>query len=158
MRFRFWPETRPSESPTESRSDPETGAISMIVVFVYFMISAIGLGLFALTRTYRLWGLAKSDAVLLSTAAENGARAGFAAMETILAGRAFPLVLTDAEYAVLRNATLSGQTDVVEAALGMDLPLSVHDADGNRPGTPGWISSRRTFPIPIHSSPPNSSG
>jgi hypothetical protein len=130
MRLKFWPETPPSENRIKSRPDPENGAIAMIVVFVYFMISAVGLGLFMLTRTYRLWGAAKSDAVLLSTAAENGARAGLAAMETILARRIFPLSLTDQEYAVLRAATLSGQTDVVETALGAALPLAVRDVDG----------------------------
>ncbi|MHB8054057.1 MAG: hypothetical protein ACYDH3_02255 [Candidatus Aminicenantales bacterium] len=130
MRLKFWLETPPSENRAESRPGRKTGASMMIVVFVYFMISVIGLGLYTLTRTYRLWSSAKNDAVLLSTAAENGARAGFAAVETILTGRTFPLVLTETGYAALRAATLSGQTDIVEAALGAALPLAVQDTDG----------------------------
>jgi hypothetical protein len=131
MSSQFWLETPPSEKQAESRSGRPKGGLTMVVVFVYFMISAVGLGLFMLTRTYRLWGGAKSDAILLGAAAENGARAGLAAMEEILAGRLFPIVITDAEYSALRTATLSGETEVVEAALGVSLPLSVAGAEGD---------------------------
>lgn len=131
MCSRFWLATPPSPGHADGRPLRAAGAISMAVVFVYFMISAIGLGLFMLTRTYKLWGAAKSEAMLLGTAAENGVRAGLAAMEEIFAGRAFPLDLTNSEYAALRTATLSGGTETAAALLGAPLPLSVAGADGD---------------------------
>lgn len=130
MRSRSWLETPRSLRQAERRAGRSKGSLSMVVVFVYFMISAIGLGLFMLTRTYRLWGAAKNDSILLGTAAENGARASLDALSEILADRLFPIALTDAGYAILRTATLSGEADPVESALGAPLPLAVADAGG----------------------------
>ncbi len=102
----------------------------MAVIFASFLISALGLGLFMLTWTYRQWSSYKNDAVLLRAAAENGVRAGFGALEGILAARSFPLALSEEEYDALRTATLTGKTDVVAAVLGVVFPLIVQETAG----------------------------
>ncbi|MCX6566652.1 MAG: hypothetical protein NTW38_09600 [Candidatus Aminicenantes bacterium] len=117
----------------------------MIVIFTYFMISALGLGLFMLTRTYRQWSSYKSDAVLLRAAAENGVRSGFGALEGTLAARAFPLALTEEEYNRLRAATLAGQTDVVAAALGVVFPLIAKETAG----WSEWASEAEFQPVRV---------
>jgi hypothetical protein len=132
MRSKSWRETPLSENRSKFRPGSEAGSIMMIVIFTYFLISALGLGLFMLTRTYRQWSSYKTDAVLLRAAAENGVRAGFGALGGTLAARAFPLALTEEEYDDLRTATLAGHTDVVAAALGVVFPLIVKE-------TAGWL-------------------
>ena len=130
MPLKSWPGTPPSANRAESRSGREAGSITLIVVFTYFLMSVLGLGLFMLTRTYRLWSTYKNDAVLLREAAENGVRAGFGALDGILAARAFPLTLTENEFETLRAATMAGQSDAAAAALGAAFPLIVQEMAG----------------------------
>ncbi len=109
MPSKSWPETLCSEKRLDGPIAGQTGSITMAVVFASFLISTLGLGLCLLTWTYRQWSAYKSDAVLIREAAENGARAGQAALDEILAGRPFPLILADGEYEALRAATLAGE-------------------------------------------------
>ena len=138
MPSKSWPETPCSEKCADGRITGRTGSITMGVVFASFLISTLGLGLCLLTWTYRQWSAYKSDAVLIREAAENGARAGQAALDEILAGRPFPLILADGEYEALRAATLAGETDAVAAALGTGLPLTAAETAG------GWEWSSET--------------
>lgn len=130
MALPFWQETPRSGTDSDQPAAGPAGTATIIVVFVSFLFSSIGLGLLFLTRIHRQWSQSKSEAVILATAAENGARQGFNALETALAGQAFPLNLTDEEYETLRSSAYNGGPETMEAILGLALPLSVNDGAG----------------------------
>jgi hypothetical protein len=123
----------------------------LILVFVSFLFSTIGLGLILLTRLYRHWSSAESDSVLLMTAAENGIRESFGVLAADLAGRPFPLSLTAAEYDGLRISALAGGLETVEAVLGHPLPVAAAGEGGRQHWTaelhfnPEHIGDAETF-------------
>jgi len=130
MPLKSWPETSLSVKRPDIRTASESGSITLMTVFVFFLFSSIGLGLCFLARTYREWSACKTDAILLAGAAENGVRAGFNDLIAALAARRFPLELTDLRYAGLRAATLDRKTDLVEEILGLPLPLRLPETAG----------------------------
>ncbi|MBN1940273.1 MAG: hypothetical protein JW843_11855, partial [Candidatus Aminicenantes bacterium] len=135
MTFRSWRKTPPSENSPDRRKRRAAGSALLITVFVSFLFTSIGLGLVLLTRIYREWSRAKSDSVLLSTAAENGLRERFGAMAADLTGRPFPLSLTAAEFDELRASALAGGAETVEAVLGHPLPAAAEGAGGRQQWT-----------------------
>jgi len=151
MSSKFWRETPPSGAGPDRRKKRTAGSVTLIAVFVSFLFSSIGLGLVCLTRIYRQWSMAKSDSVLLATAAENGVREGFGALAATLTGRSFPLSLTEEEYETLRASARAGGLETVEMALGFPLPLSVEGAGGSEEWsaevgfTPEHIADAETF-------------
>jgi len=137
MPFPFWRGTQLSENDGAGRAGRKSGSVTLVVVFVYFIFSAIGLGLFMLARLHRQWSLTGRDSLLLSTAAENGARAAIGEMGMTLAGRSFPLNLTGEEYEILRSAARAGGTEPLEASLGCGLPLTISGRGGAAEWTAG---------------------
>jgi hypothetical protein len=111
MKFNFWRKTPLSGKPPEVPFPGQAGSMTLMSVFVYFLISTLGLGLIALSQTYRSWSVHKKDAVLLSMAAENGVRAGYEAVSSALAARGFPLSLTDEQYSDFGRRDRNGRGD-----------------------------------------------
>jgi len=112
---------------SEGRS---AGSMTLMTVFLFFLISSIGLGLAYLARVYQKLGAHKIRAFRMSCAAENGAKQAFDALCRAIQSRSFPEPAEAERLAGLKAETAAGSLVLAEEVLGLSLPFAVADAEG----------------------------
>ena len=123
----------------------ESGSLTLLAVFVYFIFSAIGLGLIFVAQLHlRIAGYRKS-AALLSYAAENGVKQGFALLAGRVAASGGPAACTEERFAGLRAEIESGSAAIVAEVLGAAPPFAAGDGAGDQ----SWTATTDFAPLGI---------
>jgi len=113
------------------------GSMTMTAVFLYFSLTAIGLGLVTLAAMYQRAGSLRATAFRMSFSAENGAKQAYAVLAATVSGRNSPTEISPERFSELREATAAGKNDAAEEALGLDFPLEISEAAGKQ----AWTAS-----------------
>lgn len=103
--------------------------MTLLAVFLFFTLTALGLGLAMLAGMYQRVGLFKVRALRMGFAAENGAKQMFALLSEA-AGRASPVEISSGRWAELRAATAQGRADAAAEALALNVPLEIRGSAG----------------------------
>jgi len=111
--------------------------MTLTAVFLYFILSAIGLGLATLAAMYQRAGSLRATAFRMSFAAENGAKQAYAVLAAAVSRRTSPIEISPERFSELREATAAGEIDAAEEALGLDFPLEISEAVGSQVWTAG---------------------
>jgi len=106
--------------------------MALIVVFIYFLFSALGLGLIYISQIYLKLGALKKNMTLLSYSAENGIKQGFGFLAELIANEGTPAVCTEEHYAALQKEACSGNSRLVGEALHQNFPLRIEDSAGSQ--------------------------
>lgn len=99
------------------------GALTLISVFVFFLFSALGLGMLYLTHVYLKTSAYRRNSILLEYASENGIKQGFDQFHRLLLKSSSLILLTEAEALEFRLDALNDGTSIIERALGCTFPL-----------------------------------
>ena len=140
MRSRYFPRTRPWPGPSKS-VDPaagvsgKPGSVALIVVFVFFIFAALGLGTIDLTRTYLKLSAHKKYSLVLSYTAENGVKRALARILASQAKTAAPLPLTAERMEMLKIDARSGGDETAEEAMGLSFPDQIEETSGDQTWT-----------------------
>lgn len=125
---------RPRTSPLSGRIDrarkSRPGSVTLLAVFLFFTLTALGLGLAMLAGTYQRVGLFKARALRTGFAAENGVKQMFASLAEAAAGRASPVEISTGRWAELMEATAAGRADVAAEALAWAVPFERRGSAG----------------------------
>ncbi len=131
MRSPFFPRTWPwpvkRERHKRQTAAPERsagrGSVSLISAFLFFLFTAVGLGLHYLAQAYLKISAYKKSAFRLEITAENGVKQ---ALGRLLAGLALnpgPRSLTEEELGVLTPDSSSGGNRAAEEAMAIQFPF-----------------------------------
>ena len=111
--------------------------MTLIAVFVYFLFTALGLGLIHISQIYLKLSGQKKNMAVLAASAENGIKQGFAYLADLVTEKTQPAVCTEEYYFWLREDTEAGNSRIAEETLGINLPLDMEGAAGDQT----WQSS-----------------
>jgi hypothetical protein len=106
--------------------------MTLITVFVYFLFTALGLGLIHISQIYLKLSAHKKNMAVLAVSAENGIKQGFGYLAELVSEKAQPVVCAEEYYFWLREDTQAGNRRIAEEALGINLPLVVEGAAGDQ--------------------------
>jgi hypothetical protein len=120
-------------SPPSQRA---RGFATLLAIFLYFLFTALGLGLLHLSRIYFRLGIHKKNTALLTLTTENGIKAGYDFLSMKVAGRA-PLIINEEHFAELQQNAASGGDDALREALAAVFPIHLEESDGKQT----WASS-----------------
>jgi hypothetical protein len=104
----------------------------MMTVFLFFLISSVGLGLLYLGRLYQKLGTNRILAFQMSVSAENGVKQAFGALAEVVRNRPGPSLMADERYAVVRDATAAGSSILAEEALDLESLSLIADGEGTQ--------------------------
>ncbi len=129
--MKSWFSRKTSVSPFRASDEKARGAVLMVTVFMFLAFTILAFSMIFLSQVYlRLGGFRKNSA-LLDYAAENGVKGGFRHLvESLAAAPPMPMVITEEEFGSLRGTAQSFQPDILEAALGIQLPVQVWEENG----------------------------
>ena len=113
----------------------ERGSLTLLAIFIYFLFSALGLGLAYLSQLHLRIGAFRKSTALLAYAAENGIKQEFSLLAEKAAAAAVPAECLESRYAELRSDIEAGRTGIVAEVLGGDLPFRVEGASGDQAWT-----------------------
>jgi hypothetical protein len=144
MRSRFFPRTRPWPGPAKSPervpgAEGKPGSVALIVVFVFFIFAALGLGTIELTRTYLKLSGYKKNSIVLSYTAENGVKQGVARICASLGGTAFPFSLAEDRLEAMKADARAGGNATAEEAMGLSFPDQIEETSGDQT----WAATSR---------------
>jgi hypothetical protein len=103
--------------------------MTLMAVFMYFTLTALGLGIATMAGLYQKMGRYKVSALRMSFAAETGAKKTYAFLAHAVEGRISPTEISLGRFAELREATAAGRPDLSEDALGLDIPVEMTEAE-----------------------------
>jgi hypothetical protein len=137
MRLRFFPRTRPWPARPEGlerefAAGGKPGSIALIVVFVFFLFAALGLGTIDLTRTFLKLSAYKKNALLLSYSAENGVKRELARLYGFLVRATNPLPLTPDRLDSLKADASAGGNETAEEAMALTFPDRLEETSGDQ--------------------------
>ncbi len=113
----------PSCPERPNRARREKGNATLIVLFVFFVFSSLGLSMVYLTQVYiKISGHQKAFA-LAGTAAENGVKRGYSALLYNPGGRASSLFLSDDDVLNLKTNAMDRGILTAEKALETTFPI-----------------------------------
>ena len=110
----------------------ESGSLTLLAVFIYFLFSALGLGLICLAQLHVRVTANRKSALLLAYAAENGLEQAFAGIAAGVAAHGGPAPCSEERYAGLRSEIESGSRQIVADVLGSVPPLAVAGEAGDQ--------------------------
>jgi len=113
----------PGLSGVEGRLPERRGAASLVVLALFVLFSAIGLGLVFLTQISLHAGRAGKNLAVLDILAENGAKQEFENLSDILEAGSFPLPLEEPTAAAWLADPEAHAREIIETALGKETPL-----------------------------------
>jgi len=116
-RMSLWPPARPDRGK-------QTGATTLVTVFLYFIFSTLGLGMLYLTEVYLRLSAFKRNAVLLDCASENGVKCGLSHLLSLISQSASPCLLSPEEADQLLQRARNQGMEAVEKVLGSEIPIS----------------------------------
>lgn len=99
--------------------------MTLIALFLFFMFSVFGLSLVYLLRVSLQVSSSKKRSMALTYAAEVGLKEGWEQISGLVAGRGFPLLITDNRQAELLADVRKKGTQTVQEALGERPPFSL---------------------------------
>ncbi len=108
----------------------ETGSMTLLVVFIFFLFSALGIGLICLSDVHMKFSRHRRDVVLLSYAAENGVKRGYDVLAAAVALGSGPKTCSEALYHELRLDGQNGGIRALEQVLEKSFPLDLQGDDG----------------------------
>ena len=129
--MRLWP-GRSRRSERRSFPPGKRGSTALIVVFVFFAFSALGLGTVLLTQTFLKLSAYKKNALLLGYTAENGVKQALAGVSSSLSGTAGPGLLSSDRLASLKNDALAGGSATAEEAMSLTFPIRHQETCGDQ--------------------------
>ena len=129
--MKSWFSRKMSDSRPRASSAKARGTVLMVTIFMFLAFTILAFSMIFLSQVYlRLGGFRKNSA-LLEYAAENGVKGGFRHLiETLTAAPPMPIVITEEEFGRLRGTAQLSQPDILEAALGIQLPVQVREENG----------------------------
>ena len=108
----------------------ESGSMTLLVVFIFFLFSALGIGLICISDVHTKFSRHRRDVVLLSFAAENGVKGGYSVLATAIASGSGPKTCSEALYHELRLDGQNGGIRTLEQVMEKPLPLDLQGDDG----------------------------
>jgi hypothetical protein len=115
----------------------ESGSLTLLAIFVYFLFSSIGLGLIFVAQLHLRISAYRKSSALLSYAAENGIKQEFALLAGKVAAAGGPAACSDERYAGLRAEIEAGSTAIIADVLGEAPPFAVADGAGDQTWSAG---------------------
>jgi len=117
------------------KAGDERGSLTLLTVFIYFLFSALGLGLVYLSQLHLRTGAYRKSTVLLAYAAENGIKQGFVLLAEKAAAAAAPAESDESQIARLRAEIEAGRVGIIGEVLGGEYPFRVEGASGDQAWT-----------------------
>jgi hypothetical protein len=134
----LWPV--PTDGPEPSRpAKRRRGSAALIVVFAFFLFSALGLGTLDMTRTYLKVSAYRKNVLLLSYAAENGVKRSLNRVCAGLGRTPRPLPLAADRLTALADDARAGGTAAAETAMSLNLPDRLEETSGDQ----SWTGTAR---------------
>ena len=124
-----WP-APPDGRERTSAAGERPGSIALIVVFVFVLFAALGLGTLDMTRTYLKLSAYKKNALLLSYTAENGVKQGLGRLYESMERTAYPLPLAADRWEAIKADGRAGGNETAEEAMGRSFPDRVEETSG----------------------------
>jgi len=118
------------------------GSATLMALFLFFMFSVLGLSLAYLLQVSVRISASKRRSVVLNYAAENGLKQGWDQLAGLIAGRGFPLLISDGRLAELKGDFASGGGAILQESLGAGGPYSARGGWENE----AWESETRFVP------------
>ncbi len=103
----------------------------LITIFCFFVFSTLALGLIFLSQLYLRMNGWRNHSLQMDYASENGIKAAFSEVMGTLHALPLPQVILDEDYEMLKRSLTNAQTRLLEEALGLHLPLEIHETEGN---------------------------
>lgn len=120
MKYLYFPRMRFYLTPAKTN---QKGAITLLALFLFFVFSALGMGMFYVSRIYSAVSAYKKNMIRLEYASENGIKQEFNHLIQKLNETAMPLVLSETEMENLKANTLLKGTKLIETLLGPEISL-----------------------------------
>jgi hypothetical protein len=115
-------------SKTSEKKDK--GAMFIVTVFTFFIFSALALSMIFLSQVYLRLGGFRKNSVLLDYSSENGIKDGFHYLMKAMSSAPLPLVISEEKFSQLRDSTKNADVRIIEEALGIHLPVEIHEGGG----------------------------
>jgi hypothetical protein len=129
----------------------EKGTMIIATIFTFFVFSTLALSVIFLSQVYlRLGGFRKNSA-LLEYSSENGLKSGFRYLLQAVSNAPRPVVISEERLSQLREDARNNGAKIVEATIGLSLPLEINEAEGAMDwrirvnGSPDRISEEEDF-------------
>lgn len=126
MRRPSFPRTWPWPKSYNKKGPGARGSVTLIALFLFFIFSVLGLSLVYLLRLSLQVSSSKKRSMALTYAAEVGLKQGWEQISGLVAGRGFPLLITDVRQAELLADVRKKGTQAVQEALGEGPSFSLH--------------------------------
>ena len=133
------------------RPKNENGSLTLLAVFIYFLFSALGLGLIYISQLHLRIGAHRKTTTLLSYAAENGIKQEFTFLAERAAAASAPAACSEARYGQLRADVEAGRAGIVAEVLGAEIPFRAEGESGDQSWTawaefaPGKMTGAERF-------------
>ena len=102
MKFLCFQKILTSPPSSDLKSTRKKGAITIFAAFFFFVFSALGLGMFYMSRIYLNISAYKKNKIQLEYASENGIKEEFAILIQKLTGSGTPILLSELEMESLK--------------------------------------------------------
>ena len=142
MKCLCFPKTWLWPSSGKNKSQGARGSLTLISVFVFFVFSALGLGLIYLSQAYLKLSAFKKNITLSDFSSENGIKQGFAQLAGLASERRSPLILSEGYYQELKQNSQGGGVKIAEEALSVHLPVQIEETWGGQ----AWSCSTQFLP------------
>jgi hypothetical protein len=103
--------------------------MTLLVVFIFFLFSALGIGLICISEIHMKFSRHRRDIVLLSFAAENGVKLGYDVLAAAIASGSGPKTCSEALYNDLRLDGQNSGIRALEQVLEKSFPLDLQGDD-----------------------------
>jgi hypothetical protein len=118
LKTRVWPLS------ADTSDTARKGTITILAAFLFIVFSALGMGMFYVSRIYLNISAYKKNTIQLEYASENGIKMEFSLLTEKLAKNPTMTVLSEQELDILRQDTLSGGTQMIQRLAGPKVSLS----------------------------------
>jgi hypothetical protein len=122
MRSTFSRRTRLWPAGAERNAKKKRGAVSLVVLFLLFIFSGLGLSMIYLSQAHLKMNAYRKFSVLLDYASENGLKRGLEDLEEWLLAKGPSLPVSDGRYEDFRTNPAAAFPELIEDALGPAFP------------------------------------
>ena len=129
MSSAFFPRTRPSPERAEGRAAVARGSVSLVVLFLFFIFSGLGLTMIYLSQVHIRMNAFRKSSLFLDYASENGLKRGLEDLACGLAADAGAGPLSESALERFREDPGAAFPGLLEEALGAAFPRRFQESE-----------------------------
>ncbi len=111
--------------PLRNKNQSKKGSVTLVCAFMVFLFTTLGLTTLMMTQLNLKLSQYRKNSILTDYASESGIKLGFAQLLELISGIQAPVIISEKDFASLKEDSLNNGEQAIELLLSSEIPLTI---------------------------------